>query len=620
MNFLLLEHCLTFVENQILQLGAISAISNIDNSTCLESFLILKSNHDIDLLRKQSECSHSPLRASSILCLQIAASDDLTIIEQSYEQLSIRLLEANLYDSVLEVASQYTGFNYIIPKSAIAACYKTRRWNLLLEYFKEVPDDQLDFDHHSMFIRSLLEIYKPYEAYCHLQKLISRTKVYSQQLTILSLLVRHRLGCLKLEDLKIFLNLITKCSSFENNAMVCLWSALEPFATEDELYGDTIQIAISYFWNTLNTNVLLVDAFGSLPSLKNRSKITRVAFATNNKSYLTMLASISHFLKLQDSNIDDVKIIYIGCNINTSHDPIDCINLSEKSVAATVRYLRELNIDILVDMIGSSSSRWIEVLSQNISSFQVAWFPADISFFSAPFYSALIVDRWTKPSSLINFSTKTLELTGISTLSIPLPDLVDKKNVLSVIPIDTFLILGRPDQLLPGSHQLIQNLLLRYSEIKILFVDNVWQEPGLLEFWWSLGCDQLLPNQVISSKNIDSISISDHLGSALVLSFNQDSPTLDASYFLRSGIPVVCLSSCTLQSSSLVSLLESLGLSSFIADDINSFYEIIDTILVATDIRLDIATKLPIQFENSLTMNYRLFASDLCQGFSLLSS
>ena len=620
MNILLLEHCLSHVEGQILQLGVISAIASINESTYLESFLLLKSNHNINSLLEQSETSHSPLRASSILCLEIAASDDPVFIEQSYEQLSLRLLEANLYNSVLELASKYADFNSIISKSAIAACFKTNRWNLLLEYFKEVPDDQLDFDLNAMCIRSLLELDKPYEAYRHLQKLLSYTEENSQQLAILSLLVSHRLGCLQVEDIKMFLNLITKCSSFENTALVCIWSALESFIAEDDLYGDSIQTAISCFWHTLSANILLVDSFSSLPSFKCRPEIKRVAFVTNNKNYLTMLSSIAQFLKIEDSSINEVDIVYFGSSINCSQVSVDFIDLSEKSVAATVRYLRELEIDILVDMIGSSSSRWIEILSQNISRFQIAWYSANIASFSSPFYSALIVDRWTKPSSRINFSTKTLELTGISTLSIPSSDLIDENNLLSINPIDTFMILGRPDELLPNSHQLIQNLLVRYPEIKVLFVDNVWQEPGYLEFWWSLGCDELLPSQVVSSKNIDLTSKSVHLCSALVLSFNQGSPTQDASYFLRSGVPIVCLSSRTLQSCSLISLLDSLGLSSFVADDINSFYEIIDTILVSKDIRLDIATKLPIQFENSLTRNYRLFASDLCQGFSLLSS
>ena len=76
MNFLLLEHCLAHVEDRILQLGVVSAISSLNDSTWLESFKLLKTNHNTTILLEQSKCSHSPLRASSILCLEISASND----------------------------------------------------------------------------------------------------------------------------------------------------------------------------------------------------------------------------------------------------------------------------------------------------------------------------------------------------------------------------------------------------------------------------------------------------------------------------------------------------------------------------------------------------------------
>ena len=289
------------------------------------------------------------------------------------------------------------------------------------------------------------------------------------------------------------------------------------------------------------------------------------------------------------------------------------------SMTATVHHLRNLNIDVLIDTIGPSNSRWLEVIAQRVSSHQIAWFSPDLASFFAPFYDYLIVDRWTKPTHLKNFSVKLLEFSGIATLSNHLTvDNCVMSNVKS--SIDTFIIPGRPDQLLPRSQRIIRSLLVRYPDIAFKFIDSAWQESGLLDFWWSsVYTGEFSPNQLNFSKDFNEKNISQQLRSSLILSLNQGSPTYQLSYLLSKGIPIVCLSSGTLQSRSILALLDSLGLASFIAKSTEDFYDIVDVIVSDSELRTEIFMKLPHQFKTSLTLNHQLFASDLYQSFSLLS-
>lgn len=148
----------------------------------------------------------------------------------------------------------------------------------------------------------------------------------------------------------------------------------------------------------------------------------------------------------------------------------------------------------------------------------------------------------------------------------------------------------------------------------------MWQESGLLDLWWSSEfTDEIAPTQIKSSIDINQNSTLHQIYSPLVLSFNLGSPTYHLSHLLRIGIPVVCLSSLSFQSRSIISLLESLGLGSFITDNIEDFYDIIEAMVSDSDLYMEIAKKLPQQFKSSLTLDYKLFASDLYQSLSLLS-
>ena len=188
----------------------------------------------------------------------------------------------------------------------------------------------------------------------------------------------------------------------------------------------------------------------------------------------------------------------------------------------------------MIDTIGTSNNRWLEIAAQQISTNQIGWFPLDFASFFAPLYDFVIVDRWTKPKSLNYIPIKLLEFSGISTLSTN--NTCDSQSLTSTnvqTPIDTFIIPGRPDELIPDSQQLIKSLLVRYPEISFQCIDHVWQEPGLLDFWWSsVFIDQVAPKQFNSSIDINISSLSQRSCYSLVLSFYQGSPTYQLSYLL----------------------------------------------------------------------------------------
>ena len=611
-----LKICLDFVEQQIAISSISSIIENLKYSSYLNNFLLVKSEIDISSIIEQAKNSHSPLRVSSLLCLEIASSKDPVLNERYYSSLVQSLLEAALYDSVLEIADHYKSTNYNFLRSLIFACYKTNRWHILLKHFNSLAINLVEIDIKLIVIRALLELDEPYKAYKYLQEIQDCPLGYLNQYFILTLLVKQRLGQLTFEDVNNFFALIASASPSEKSALAVIWPTIEIFITNEEYLSSSLATIINHFWYSLSTNTLLVDGFSPLPSLDCREKIKRIVFMVENFNYITTLRNIVRYLWTDNHSLSNIDIVVFGNKSPLDKTSPDVIDLSHKSTTANVRYLRDLNIDVLVDTIGITNNRWIEVLAQKVATYQIGWFSTDLTSFFAPFYDYLIVDRWTKPTSLNYFSIKTLEFSGITTLSESMP----VKNPISensFLPIDTFLLLGKPEQLPPGSQQFIKSLLSRYPNVTFKFIDKIWQGPGLLDFWWSsVFTKESAPNQLLV---LNQNSISDRFYSSLILSFSCSSPTPYLSSLLSKGVPIVCLSSRTFQARSMIGFLESLGLGSFVTDDPDTFNEIIDIILSDSTLRLEISRKLPHQFKKSLTLDHQLFATNLTQSLSLLS-
>ena len=620
MNLKSLERCLTYVEQKIVSISILSILEDLKKSSFLDDFLLLKSEFDISSILHQAESSYSPLRVSSLLCLEIASSRDPISNEIYYLRLVESLLEATLYYSVLEIVDHLKIINFRFLRSAIFACFKTNKWQNLLRYSNNVPENQLTIDIQLIITRALLEVNKPYKAYQYLQEIRECPLEFLNQYMILTLLTKQKLGQFTLEDINSFFVLISSASPSETAALANIWPTIETFISKDEMFSDSLAIIINHFWSSLSANTLLVDGFSPLPSLTSKKKIRKIVFVTNNINSLTILQNIASNMEsiLRESFCIDIAVV--GDISTFSEIPVDVINLTQKSVTATVRSLRDLQIDILIDTIGSSNNRWLEILAQKVSTYQIAWFPTDLASFSAKFYNYIIADRWTKPRVLNRFSVKIFEFTGITLLSNL--SFVDNHIIENntIQPVDTFFILDKPEYFLPGSQYLIKSLVSRYPNVTFQFTDDTWQEPGLFDFWWSsVFTEELAPNQLQSINDINSHNIIERLHSSLIVSFSSSSPTNHLTYLLSKGIPIACLSASTFQGRSMIALLESLGLGSFVADDLGTFNEIIDIIVSDFNLRMELTSKLPLQFKSSLTVDYQLFAADLCQSVSLLS-
>ena len=621
MSLQLLENCLAHVEHQIVSQSISEVINSLVESRCLQSYSILKNKYDISSIIYQAEASYSPLRLSSILCLEIASSVDSTVVETYYLKLLNSLLNASLYDSVLEIVDQCHTVNYTYLSLALFACHRTNRWNMLLQYFDVIPKNQVTVNNKLLAIRAFIERDRPSKAHQLLQEISPIMQEYNIQYHILSILIKHRLGQITIDDIKNILLLSTCSSPSETAALSTILPTIESLICREELLSESFAIIINNFWQSLSSNTLLVDGFYSLPSLSQRSQIKRLAFVTDNINYIPILQSIADLMLRSYHDLNSIDIFFIGDEMIIDDYPTKVIDLSGKSITAALRCLRALNIDVVFDTIGcSSNSRWLEILAQKIASYQIGWFAADYFSYFAPFYNYIIVDRWTKPLSLNYFSTKILEFSGITTLSTYSCISDNSASHLICSSIDMFIILGKPDQLFPGSQQLIKSLILRYPQVTIHMIDSIWQESGLLDFWWSsVYAGEVVPNQIVSSVEINQNSISKQVTSSLILSFYDGPPPHYLSFLLSAAIPIVCLSSGSFQSKSMIALLDSLGLGSFTTDNLEYFYEIIDTIKSDDNLRMEIINKLPNQLKNSLTLNYELFASDLYQSLSFLS-
>ena len=621
MTFKSLEFCLSSVEKQIIKPNILKSIDSLKNSLHHDSFLVLKDLHDIPSILDQAICSHSPLRASSLLCLQIVCSDDSFLIQKYFLRLVESLYESNLYDNALEIINRFKTSDYKFLTLGLSVCYKVKNWQLLLQFFDSLPKASVTDDLKLIVSRALLEQNRALEAYSYLLDINSDDHKDSSSYFILLLTIKQKLGQLNAEDFNQFLVFISNASHLEKSALAGLWPTFEFFLSENEFSSNTLSILLNNFWYSISINTLLADGFTCLPSLVNNNQIKRIAFSATNIKLIPILESLVNLMQENYHNITSVDIIYFGDDYSHIDKNTNIINLSGMSMTAIVHCLRELNIDVLVDTIGPSNSRWLEILAQRVSSQQLGWFSLDLASFFAPFYDYLIIDRWTKPSYLNNFPIKLLEFSGIVTLS----DKVFKDDSLmsTVVhsSVDTFLILGSPDQLFPGSQQLIRSLLVRYPNVSFKLIDSVWEESGLLDYWWSsVYTNEVSPTQLSYSKDLNESNISQQLiSSSLILSFSQGSPTYQLSYFLSKGIPIVCLASATVQSRSILALLYSLGLDSFIAKSIENFNDIIDSIMIDSELRTEIVMKLPHIFKTSLTLNHQLFVSDLYQSLSLLS-
>ena len=71
---------------------------------------------------------------------------------------------------------------------------------MLLEYYRDIPDNQVTVNINLLVIRALIELDKPYKAYQLLQEITRFKQEYINQYYVLSFLIKKKLGHIMTED------------------------------------------------------------------------------------------------------------------------------------------------------------------------------------------------------------------------------------------------------------------------------------------------------------------------------------------------------------------------------------------------------------------------------------
>jgi hypothetical protein len=608
-----LETLLLDLQLQIQARGVFATLLDLQVNTAHRRPLLARL--DVAPIERYAQQFHSSLRQVALLSLQLA--DELPHLPACLP-LIIASLQAGLHRDVLQLVDQMAPADPAAAPLAIQAAYRLGLWPELLLYASVLPDEVMPIALQLMVARAQLQEGLPCAALAHLAKLQPHSGSEQRQLQLLQLLARHRCGLFTQADLRRFLALFPNASAAERAALAALWPAAEALLTRAELSSPTLHLALRHFWQGLCQVTMLVDGSEVVPALRSGSSIERLALVIADGSQLPLYEQLLQALSARSKGDLNVQLLVLHPGATDLAASVSRLDLHGLSVSGMVHQLRRLELDAVIDTVGLHDARWLEVLAQRVAALQIGWLAPDLATVQAPLYDALVVDRWTQPAESLQFQVRLLQVSGLAVLTHPAA-LPSRRSSAPAAADGTLqvLVLGSPEQLLPGSAVLLRQILAQAPALTIAFLDPAWSEPGLLEAWWSAEQPQPLPAQLQLMAGLEAITSADP-SFCVGLSLNQCSPTVSALQLISLGIPIVCLASQLQGIQPLCGLLEALGLQAFVTADPQHCLAILAEWAADPELRSHLGEALPTQLANSLAMDLDLFASDLLQGLHLL--
>lgn len=607
-DFLALESFLTDLQEQILSNGVFSALADLDN--CRANYRDLLGLHDVAAIKAYSEHFYSPFRRLALVCLDYTPTQ--------YLELLSACLQAGLYAELLRLVDQLAADDPHAAPLAVLACYRLALWPELLRYARPLKADTLSPALQLMIARAHLAMGSPGEALARLVHLQPQAPHEQRQLHILRLLARYRSGLFNSADLRLFLSLFPSATGSERAALATLWLQAEVLLDRSELISPTLTVALRQFWHGLCQPTLLVHGSELVPPLVSARTFERLAIVVADTSQLPLYEELLKAMLAQNNELQELSLLILDPGQMDSTLSGSCMDLRGLSVPEMLLRLRQLQLDVLIDTVGLQNARWLEVLAQKVATLQIGWLPPNLAVSQAPIYDALIVDRWTHPAEALQPQIKMLQLSGLATLSHPaiLPKPTPRVQAAPVGSIQ-LVLLGSPDQLLPGTPVLLRQILELDPALTISFLDTSWRDPDSLATWWCSEQPHPLPSRLRPLAGIEALENVD-ARCCIGLSLNQLSPTISALQLISLGIPIVCLASDLQGIKPMRAILEALGLQAFITEDPEHLQSILAELLANSALRTELSDVLPAQLASSLVMDIDHFASDLLQGLRLL--
>lgn len=607
-DFPAIETLLSELQRQIIVCGVVATLADLEAIRLQNRQLLAR--HDLEAIKRYADQFYSPLRLLALLCLEHRPP--------VCQQLLTACLQAGLYSDVLQLVDQLAPDDPSAAPLAVQACYRLALWPELLRYARSLNADMLGSALQLMITRAHLQVGCPGEALARLVHFQPQTAQEQRQLQILRLLARHRSGLFNAADLHLFLSLFPNATGSERAALAALWPAAEVLFTPSELTSSTLAVALRQFWLGLCQATVLMDGLELVPPLPCPASTERLAIVVADCAQLPLYEQLVQAILAQNNGEHEVHLVVlepVSADLATS---VPYLDLRGMSMPAMLRRLRQLKLDVVIDTVGHANSRWLELLSQRVAGLQIGWVAPDLAILQAPHVDALVVDRWTYPPENLLPQVKLLQLSGLAVLSHPsvLPQPRPSQQSAPVHPLQ-LVLLGSPDQLLPGTATLLRQILTLDPALTIALLDPSWSDPGLLAAWWFAQLPPPVPLQLRVVAGIEALESVD-ARCCIGLSINQCSPTFSSLQLISLGIPIVCLASSLQGSQPMRALLEALGLQAFVTSDPQHFLAILEELMTNPALRAQLSETLPAQLAQSLAMDLDQFASDLLEGLRLL--
>ena len=574
---------------------------------------------DPELLKKQAlELRSFPL-GLAIEAYQAAHSEQFT--HSQIAQIAQWCLLSGRFKDLLDFQEYYPSVDATILSASLQAAYRLSDWSRAAKTGNLLSLSEQTFSSISLIVRSLLELDQFSEAFDLLETLTPQSAEEERRKELLVLLSRFRGGLATFNDANRFLERIEGLDQVELSCFLRYLSIsasfLNPSVVRERVYPFALLAS-----QRLRGAKIYTGPYGLLPSTKavHDGQNQSIAFvyphlSTKGLNQADALSAVIRGIAPQ------VTVTYVALDADE-----DVIALERDDILICIRQtslelldqLRQHSFDVLIDRIGIRYANWMLALSQRIAPLQLLWSDSPVDYLSesSP-YDAQLADRWTTPSDQEAGTLPWLTLTGTRQLSRLQADA--SKLHRSNHPAVTFnrselLVLGAPDQMLPGAAVLLQRLLKETSVQRLVMTDRAFQDKLFLEHWWQFWNPQ---DQVVNLDycNLDSINQIREV-QLIAVDLCLESPCNAVLECLESWIPVVHLSTADFMGSKgTVSILSALGLESLARTNPEDLIEVVQVLSDIEDPTYhQIAHSMLENLPNSLLCDYQLFASDLLES------
>jgi hypothetical protein len=578
---------------------------------------------DIGLLAEQSIALANPQRYLALVLLEFAQQSDPQ--PQQCLQLVQACFRAGRFTDVLEVREHFALRSSDAFGFQLASAYRLGDWQQVMDVAAQLESASLPFELQRLIVRAALELGQLSAVPLLLAALQPTTQQQHRQSELLQLLFALFQGVATPVQACRLLTLTPELEPAELASMVRFWPQLTSLAGLPLDAGPRLDRLQRRCWRRLALPSVLSTAAGQLQRCASTSAGWRIALVMRSATAeaLRQWQQLQEQLGRHHSELELIPVFLHGAGANQQALPVCSLDLRLRTPVQRLVALREQGLDVVLDTVGPRDPLWLLTLAQRLAPLQLAWFPVPLALPATSPFDAQLADRWTVPAEPGAEAVPWLALSGVSQLapascchgSVGLPLDPATRSTTALL-----LVLGAPEQLLPGAAQMLRRCLQETPVIGLWFEHPHWREQGVLERWWSGWLHEELPAQCVPWPLEARSGRWPQPQRLIGVDLCGLSPVEAAFTCLSLAIPIVTMPNAAPSSRGVAAILSALGLESLVREQPEEWLQAVELLAVDPDLYQQISAQLLPQCSQSLLCDVELLARDLVVAITMARS